>query len=207
VIGQQQRLAQNRLPIAPWDPRIEIDLRSATSSLHRPQIFLECGHTRLPSFLIRGRFRRRPVSFRPFRGDMLCIAAELQNVPLAETHVFEQHPRSVREVRDFGSGELHRPVAHGVVEADVRTAAFQQVEQGDRGGTDRGIRIAIATPVFDRRCSMSFLVFVVFVHGLLRHSTILLYEGMGFEGGLAQLRRSSIRRLRDSYSLSGASPL
>jgi len=32
---------------------------------------------------------------RPFRGDMLSIAAELKNVPLGETHVLEQHPCGV----------------------------------------------------------------------------------------------------------------
>ena len=60
---------------------------------------------------------------------MLRVAAELQDVPLAEAHVLEQHPGGVREVRNFGSGELHGPVAHGVVEANMRPTAFQQVEQ------------------------------------------------------------------------------
>jgi hypothetical protein len=43
--------------------------------------------------------------------------------------VLEQHPCGVGEVRDFDSGELHGPVAHGGIEVSVRSAAFQQVEQ------------------------------------------------------------------------------
>ena len=60
---------------------------------------------------------------------MLRVAAEVQDVQLGEAQVLEQHPGGVREVRYFDAGELQRPVAHRVVEADVRPAAFQQVEQ------------------------------------------------------------------------------
>ena len=61
----------------------------------------------------------------PWWRDMLRVAAEVQDVPLGEAHVLEQHPGGVREVRDFDADELQGPVAHGVVEVDVRPAAFQ----------------------------------------------------------------------------------
>src|SRR3981081_3305062 len=59
---------------------------------------------------------------------MLRVTAEIQDVPLGEAHVLEQHPGGVGEVRDSYAGELQGPVGYGVVEGDVPPAAFQQVE-------------------------------------------------------------------------------
>src|SRR6266478_2594338 len=60
---------------------------------------------------------------------MLRIAAELKDVPLRKAQVFEQHPGSVREVRDLYSGQLYWPVADSVVETGVSPTVAKQVEQ------------------------------------------------------------------------------
>src|SRR5208282_3740591 len=84
MVGHQQRLAQNRLPITPRDSGVEIDSAAGNEPLHRSQIFPERGHTRSPNLLIRRCVQRRPVSFGPFGRNMLRVAAELQDVPLRE---------------------------------------------------------------------------------------------------------------------------
>src|SRR6267378_1033053 len=96
---------------------------------HCSQVLLEGAHARLPFFLAWRRLRSRPVSLRPRRRNVLRIASELQDVPLRKAHMFEQHPGSVWEVRDFHARQLHRPIAHGAIETDVSPAIPEKVEQ------------------------------------------------------------------------------
>jgi len=56
VVGQQQRLAQNCLAIAPGDRGVEIDSSVGDEPLHRAQVLLERGLTRGPRLLV---WRRR----------------------------------------------------------------------------------------------------------------------------------------------------
>jgi len=100
---------------------------------------------------------------------MPCAAAEVNDVRLRDAHVFEQHPRRVRKLRDFDSGKFEGPTANRVVEAKVRSAAFQQEEQ------------VIAQRLIDRLRSRSNFFrglgcsrFSGFVAGLFCHNDSLL---------------------------------
>ena len=129
VIRKDQRFAQYRLALAMRDFCEEIGARVLHQANHVRQIFLESGHTIVPGLIIGRHGSFWPVAAGKIRRDVLGIPAEFEDVALGDARVFEQLPTSVRE------GVRERPVFAGgkiverVREMNVRSAAFQQVDE------------------------------------------------------------------------------
>jgi hypothetical protein len=60
---------------------------------------------------------------------MLGIAAELENVPLRQPQVFEQHPGSVRKVRGLCPAQLRRQALYNIFELGVGAPASKKFEK------------------------------------------------------------------------------
>jgi hypothetical protein len=98
VIGELERLAQQRLALAVGERRIQIGGRIGHQFPHGLQIVTERLHAVVPGGLIRRGRAGRPVAFGPFRRKMLGVAAEFQHVPLGDAQMFEHFPDAVRRV-------------------------------------------------------------------------------------------------------------
>lgn len=59
---------------------------------------------------------------------MLRVAAELQDVPLADPHVFQKPPGRMRHAGRLGPTDIRGQASDGLFEIEVRTATSQQVE-------------------------------------------------------------------------------
>src|SRR5262249_36836851 len=82
VVGNEQRLAQDRLPLAVRDRREQVRGRVRDQVLHRLQIGAEGGEAPLPGAIIRRSIALGPVPVRKLWRDVLWVAAELEDVPL-----------------------------------------------------------------------------------------------------------------------------
>src|SRR3954467_5864699 len=79
---------------------------------------------------IAGRRRRfGPIALGPLGVDGLGIASELEDVPLRDTHMFEELPCCVGRAFDLLAAELWRETAHGFIKTNVRAFKAEQIEQ------------------------------------------------------------------------------
>lgn len=60
---------------------------------------------------------------------MFRVTAEFQDVPLRQTHVFQQLPGSVRSAGRFYSTQPGRDVGHYGVEAGMCVASSQKIQK------------------------------------------------------------------------------
>src|SRR5579864_6774863 len=125
VIGYQQSFAKNRLAVTPWYAGEQIGLRIFYQILHRLQVLPEFLDACIPSSGTGGSFRRGPISFRPFWRSMLRVAAELQNIPLRDAQVLQQHPKRMGKTSRLLSDQVRRNSSNNFVELGVRTAALE----------------------------------------------------------------------------------
>ena len=66
-----------------------------------------------------------PVVSGPFQVLVFRVPAEIEDVPLRDTHVFEQHPRRMRQaLRNFAS-ILCREVFYHLIKCGVRVPAIE----------------------------------------------------------------------------------
>ena len=65
----------------------------------------------------------------PRRGYVFGVATEFENVPLSQTHVFEQHPWRVRELRRLLPAKIRGKVFYGGVEFQVCATAVEKVDK------------------------------------------------------------------------------
>src|ERR1043166_5600394 len=70
-----------------------------------------------------------PVFARPFRLLIFRIPAEIEDVPLRDTHVLEQHPRRVwQTLRNFAA-ILCREVFYHLIECGMSMTAIEEFQQ------------------------------------------------------------------------------
>src|SRR6516164_10840494 len=92
VVGDEQRLAKERLSLAPWKWPVQI-LRAVVKQLDERFAVPPEGSQGSGPFGFLHRTRRfRPITGRPLRRDMVGRPAELENIVLRDAHVFEQFP-------------------------------------------------------------------------------------------------------------------
>ena len=48
-----------------------------------------------------------PVSFRPFRGDVIGVSDEFEDIPLGQAQMFNEVPWCIRDIRWFSVDVLH----------------------------------------------------------------------------------------------------
>jgi len=129
MVGDEKDLAQDGLPVSPGNSPVEIGFGMGDEIFDGLQIFLE-GRDACGPGLFRGRgFGCGPIFLGPFAGNIFWVAAELEEIPLGQAHVLQEHPCSVGEVSDFDAGELDRPIADGRVKIGVRLIAFQKGDE------------------------------------------------------------------------------
>jgi len=92
VIGHQQGFAKDGLAVAPGDFGEQIGFGTRDQILQGFQIFAEIFDTFVPRCGVGWSFGWRPVTLRPGGRFVFRVAAEFQDVPLGDAHVFKQHP-------------------------------------------------------------------------------------------------------------------
>src|SRR5512146_2802238 len=80
VIGDEQQLAQVRLPLAVWDGREQVDGRVRRESLDRGEIILVRGEAAVPGLVGGRRGVFGPVVVRPVRLAVVGLHAEVEDV-------------------------------------------------------------------------------------------------------------------------------
>src|SRR5438105_10094156 len=107
------------------DPGEQIGRRVGGHPLQRPEIRLEAPYALVPCPSCR-RGWRGPVVLRPFEGNVLGVPDVLEDVPLADPHVLDLLPGSVREAARLLPAQGLGQVREGLLEPDVRVPASQQ---------------------------------------------------------------------------------
>src|SRR6267154_2253146 len=72
--------------------------------------------------------RLGPIALRPFWRLVFRVAAELENIPLGQTKVLEDHPGRMRQCMGFHTEQFLWHVFNSIVKAGVRAAAAQQIK-------------------------------------------------------------------------------
>src|SRR5690348_6924080 len=105
------------------DGSVQVNRLIGDQFAHRVQIGVEIANALGPRAIVRRCSGFWPISGGPLRRYMLCIAAELQNVPLREAHVLKDLPWRV--LRAFGplSPQRGRDSLDRRLERRVRLAA------------------------------------------------------------------------------------
>ena len=129
MVGDQQGLAQDGLPLAVLNARVQIRQRVFDQLNKRAQVFEETLDALSPIILARLYALVRPVAFGPLRRDVRGRACELKYVPLRDSHVFEQLPRRVRHARGLPVYKFCGEVLHHLFKLYVRAAAAQKVQK------------------------------------------------------------------------------
>ena len=126
VIRQQQCLPQQRLTGAVRNFGEEIGFFRRHQFLHGFLIPPHLPDARVPDRCAGRSFGLGPISLRPLWRDVFRVAAELQDVPLCDTNVFQQLPRRV--LRTFGSlaAELRWKIRKSAIEIGVSVPAAEQ---------------------------------------------------------------------------------
>ena len=128
VICYQQRFAQKRLAGAMRNLCEEIVCRIRDEFLHLFQIISKLVNRFIPE-IDRARFIRvRPITFRPFRRDVTCVAREFEYVPLRDPHVLEHLPGRVGKPLDSLTAFLNREIFGEILKTQVRITAAEQLE-------------------------------------------------------------------------------
>jgi len=96
---------------------------------HSVQIGQELAHASVPGFIAGRRVSLGPVAVREFWRLVLGIRAEVQDVPLANSHVLQQLPWSVGRAFGFSSAELAGKVMQFAGNVDVGLGLGEQVDQ------------------------------------------------------------------------------
>src|SRR5215472_967007 len=129
VVRHQQGLAQDCLALTMRNPGVQIRLWI----LHQADHLLEISPKALdglgPRCSIRGPSCFRPVAFGKSGGNVLGVAAELQDVPLRDPRMLQELPAGMRQSRDKGSAFGLGETLDGVPEMDVRATALQQIDE------------------------------------------------------------------------------
>src|SRR5579862_186211 len=92
VIDGEQRLTENRLPIAVRNFRKEIDSLIIYQIAKRFAIRPKCSSAFLPSLRVRRLRRFRPIATRELGRFVFAVARELEYVPLRDTEMLEHFP-------------------------------------------------------------------------------------------------------------------
>ena len=129
VIGDEECFAQDRLAVTVRDFSEEIVGGIRNEILHLFQIAAKLLNRFIPKAGIAGTSRLWPITFGPFRRDVIRSAAEFQDVPLRDSHVLEHLPGRVGQAFNLLTAGFGRKVRDEVIERDVRVAATQQREQ------------------------------------------------------------------------------
>src|SRR5229473_8089478 len=129
VIGDQKCLSQNRLAGAVRNPGKGIGGGIRDQRFHLLLIAADLLDGFFPKLFVAQFVRLWPVAFRPFRRDVLCLAAELQNVPLRDPYVLKHLPRGVRQALDLLPTGSCRKGGDEIVERHVRIGAAQEGKQ------------------------------------------------------------------------------
>src|SRR6266404_4268896 len=87
VIGQHQRLAENRLALSVRNRRAQIGLRVFHQLDHFLEVVLEFSHALRPGSFVLRSWGLRPVALGKTGRNMLCVAAEFQQVPPSYTRL------------------------------------------------------------------------------------------------------------------------
>ena len=74
---------------------------------------------------VRRRVAARPISFRPFRRDVLRVAAEFDDVPLRDSQMLEQSLRGMGLARRLFAAQVRRKIGSNLVKLDVCASALQ----------------------------------------------------------------------------------
>src|SRR5437870_2386896 len=85
--------------------------------------------TPFPCACIRRLLCFRPITFRPLRGDVLRVAAELEDVPKRDAQVLQYLPWRMRAAPRQLPLQRKRHVFHRRIEIEVRAAFGQQINQ------------------------------------------------------------------------------
>ena len=129
VIGNQHGFAKDRLAVSPGNLGKKIGLRIFDQLLHRPKIVVKGVNALVPGGRARRRRAFRPVVIRQRERLVFRVDAELQDVPLRQAHVLDQHPRGMwQAVRDFAAkfgGEFR----DDFVESGMGMATIQKLDQ------------------------------------------------------------------------------
>src|SRR5581483_10865409 len=129
MIGDQKRFAQDGLPIAMRNFRVQIGFLVRDEFGHGLQIGAKATQAVVPGCRVSRRRALGPIAFGPGRRLMLRIAAEFQNVPLRDAHVLQQLPRAVRRAGWYCPAQPRRKIRHHRVEIGMRVASTQQVHK------------------------------------------------------------------------------
>src|SRR5438874_5385578 len=89
--------------------------------LHFLKIATKCGNTLLPRFLVSRRGRLWPVSVWPFWRNMFRVATEFEDIPLGNSHVFEELPSRVWKSLDLLAAQFGSKPTNRLVETDMRS--------------------------------------------------------------------------------------
>ena len=129
MVGDQQGLAQDGLAIAPGNWCIEVGSGISYQVVYRLEVFSKRLNAVVPCGCVGRRLCFRPVALRPRWRYVLAITAELENVPLCDAHMLEQHPCRVRKSVYLLASQIGRKINDRIVKSSMRFAAFDQDEQ------------------------------------------------------------------------------
>ena len=129
VVGQEHRLAGDRLAVAPGDARQQIGPGIFDQRQHRLEICWERFDGIRPCGITGRLVGCRPIPVRPIGRFVLCIAAELEDVVLGDAEVLEEAPGGVRGFARFFAAKRRGEIGDGIVEGDVGVAAFEHFEK------------------------------------------------------------------------------
>src|SRR5262249_13045770 len=106
----------------------QIRRRVGDQILHCLQIRAKCGDRLAPGFGVGRCVVLRPVAVGELRRNVTRIAAELENIPLADAHVFQKTPRRVRDLGWLLAAKLRRQVGNGLFEVQVSASAAEKIK-------------------------------------------------------------------------------
>lgn len=129
VVGDEEGLAQDGLSVAPGNFGEEIGLGVFDERPHGLEVASKLLDALVPGGSVGRRGGFRPVSGGPGRRDVFGIAAELEDVPLSETEVFEEHPGGVGKVGGLRTAKRGWKIFDDDVEGGVGVAAVQKIEE------------------------------------------------------------------------------
>ena len=129
MICQKQRLAQKRLAGAMRNLCEEIVGRIRDEILHRFQIISKLVDRCIPEIGRSQFIRVRPITFWPFRRDVICVAREFEDVPLRDAQVFKHLPGRIGKPLDLLTAFLNREIFDEILKTQVRMAAAEQLEE------------------------------------------------------------------------------
>src|SRR5947209_2362129 len=129
VVRYQHCFPKNRLSISPRNLCEQIRFRIAYELLHGFEILVERLNTLVPRRC--GRWRRLlwPIILRPAELFVFRIAAEIENVPLRDAQMFEEHPCRMRQSLRDRATQFSRKITDDLVESRMRVAAIEQFEK------------------------------------------------------------------------------